>query len=591
MRVALGDGIADVITGAGPYPVGFTGGVVVAAADLNEDGKADIITGAGPGGGGQGDAGHTFYSKPDREGTAMGTRALAQRCMLAFTMTSAAVTALEWPAPASAAVRVVTDCGDTGGVNQLRNQVAIAASGDTIILPACTITLASTLTIFFKTLAIAGAGASRTALDGGGAVRVLFVSEGSIGLSGLTIQNGNAGNDDGGGLLVFTSGLAPFASTTLSHVVVSGNRASIGGGIANLGFLTLLDSVVTGNMAATGSGGIANAAGALTLINSTISGNSAGLFGGGGLGNGNASSTVLNSTIVGNSAGTEGGGIAQGGGSVTLQNTLVANNVAPAGANCVATGVVITSLGHNLDSGNTCGFQASLGDVVNTNPLLGPLQNNGGPTPTHALLPGSPAIDAGGLGCPPTDQREARRPLDGSGDGVALCDIGAFEFNPAPPLLVTGAGAGGGPHVRVFNAATGQEVIGFFPYPAGFTGGARVAMGDVNGDGIPDLITGAGPGGGPHVQVFDGAALLKGQLINLYSFFAYAAGFTGGVFVAPADLNGDGKADIITGAGPGGGPHVQVFDGATGANLASPVGSFFAYDPAFMGGVFVGGAP
>src|SRR5262249_14731444 len=115
-------------------------------------------------------------------------------------------------------------------------------------------------------------------------------------------------------------------------------------------------------------------------------------------------------------------------------------------------------------------------------------------------------------------------------------------------------------------------------YDPSFRGGVHVALGDVNGDGIPDVVTGAGEGGGPHVKVFDG---LTGTLLR--SFFAYDPSFTGGVWVAAADLNGDGRAEGITGAGRGGGPHVKVFDGATGAEIAS----FFAYAPAFAGGVFV----
>jgi hypothetical protein len=98
-------------------------------------------------------------------------------------------------------------------------------------------------------------------------------------------------------------------------------------------------------------------------------------------------------------------------------------------------------------------------------------------------------------------------------------------------LLITGAGPGGGPHVRVFDVSTGLPVRDFFAYDPAFTGGVRVALGDVNGDGIPDLVTGAGPGGGPHVRVFDGAT---GAVIQ--EFFAYAPGFTGGVFVDARDV-------------------------------------------------------
>jgi hypothetical protein len=152
-------------------------------------------------------------------------------------------------------------------------------------------------------------------------------------------------------------------------------------------------------------------------------------------------------------------------------------------------------------------------------------------------------------------------------------------FSSKMGLVASGAGPGGGPHVRVFDVSTGLSVRDFLAYAPSFTGGARVALGDVTGDGIPDIVTGAGPGGGPHVQVFDG---VTGAAIR--SFFAYSAGFTGGVFVATSDVNGDGRADIITGAGPGGGPHVRVFDGVTGAVIRE----FFAYPAGFTGGVFVG---
>ena len=144
--------------------------------------------------------------------------------------------------------------------------------------------------------------------------------------------------------------------------------------------------------------------------------------------------------------------------------------------------------------------------------------------------------------------------------------------------IIVAAGPGGGPQVRVLSGLDLSELANFYAYPAEFTGGVTVAAGDVNGDGLADIVTGAGAGGGPHVRVFSGA-----DLGELASFYAYDGAFTGGVNVAAGDFNGDGLSDIVTGAGPGGGPHVRVFSGLDLGELAG----FYGLDPTFSGGVGV----
>jgi hypothetical protein len=170
------------------------------------------------------------------------------------------------------------------------------------------------------------------------------------------------------------------------------------------------------------------------VTNSTISGNSASF--GGGIDNiGTVGvATVTNSTISGNSASSSGGGIFNINGVATLRSTIVANS--PTGGDCFNTSGTITSGGYNLIGDTTCSTVfTQTGDITNTNPLLGPLQNNGGPIPTetHALIPPSPAIDwVPDATCPSADQRGFARGNDifmvgNETPSNALCDIGAYE--------------------------------------------------------------------------------------------------------------------------------------------------------------------
>jgi uncharacterized repeat protein (TIGR01451 family) len=155
---------------------------------------------------------------------------------------------------------------------------------------------------------------------------------------------------------------------------------------------------------------------------------------------------------------------------------------------------------------------------------------------------------------------------------------------PFPALIITGADAGGsrtGPDVMVRDAATGVERFRFLAFRRRYHGGVRVALGDVNRDGVPDILVGSGPGLGSRVRVFDGrtGAQLPGPLGNFKAF----PGFQGGVYVAAGDVIGDGFADVIVAQGAGGKSRVKVFSGANGALLES----FRAYGGGFTGGVRV----
>jgi hypothetical protein len=182
------------------------------------------------------------------------------------------------------------------------------------------------------------------------------------------------------------------------------------------------------------------------------------------------------------------------------------------------------------------------------------------------------------------------------------------------PEVVVGAGATGGPQVEVLDGtrltqtqSNGQianpaVLTSFFAFVPTFTGGVRVAIADVNGDGTLDIICGAGPGGGPQVIVIDGTRLgqvqSNGQIANsalLTSFFAFAPNFTGGVFVSAGATNGS-KVNLIVSADAGGGPQVEVISGTLLQMLMSNgqiansalLASFFAFPSSFTGGVRLG---
>lgn len=177
-------------------------------------------------------------------------------------------------------------------------------------------------------------------------------------------------------------------------------------------------------------------------------------------------------------------------------------------------------------------------------------------------------------------------PFPGFLGGVATA-VGDVNRDGVPDIIAA-AQAGGGPHVKVYDGATGNELFSFFAYGDGFRGGVYVAAGDINGDGYADVITGAGPGAGPHVRAFSGK-----DLTELASFYAYDPAFAGGVRVAAGDFNNDGTDELVTAAGPGAGPHVRIFARdplGTVAPFTAVAGlsnSFYAYAPGFAGGVWV----
>jgi hypothetical protein len=427
------------------------------------------------------------------------------------------------PMPARAATITVTNTHDSGP-GSFRQALRAANDGDTINLAVTgTITLTSGGLPINKNITISGPGPDQLSIDGNQALLVFGVFPGRAAtISGLTVRNAQSGVLNDGTVTVTNCvlsnsydglsnyGVATVSScvltgnlynglysyegvTTVSNCAVSGNGGGLfnngnfgpnnsvagrgsmtvsdsiisdnsGPGVGNYFFLTVLNSTLSGNSTALDGGGIRSgtfkAPGSVTVINSTISGNSAS-GGGGGIAIDYGGLTIVNSTISGNSAGDAGGGIANYTGGVQVANSTISGNSAASGGgiynvagqfggtieisntifnagalgeNIVNNGGTVTTHGYNISSDDGGGVLNGPGDQINTDPLLGPLRDHGGPTLTHLPMRGSPAIDAGDPSFTPPPYHDQRGACFYRVFGPRI-DIGSVEIQPRPQCV------------------------------------------------------------------------------------------------------------------------------------------------------------
>lgn len=329
--------------------------------------------------------------------------------------------------PAHATTIIVSNTNDNGP-GSLRQALSIANEGDVIDATGISgvIILTSGELLVSGSITINGAGADLLAVDGNATSRVFQITSGhTVTISDVTIRNGHAPGSDGGGIL-------NDATLTITNCTVSDNTAGHGGGAFNAGTLSIVNCTISGNTAASGNpaaegAGTYNAdASTLTITNSTFSGNAAADYGGACFNFGTL--VIANSTLSDNSSVLFAGGVLNLG-TFQIGNTIL--NRGDSGVNITNFGA-LTSLGYNLSSDDADGFLTGPGDQINTNPLLGPLQDNGGPTFTHALLPGSQAINAGDPSFTPPPFFDQRGP---GFDRVvnSRIDIGSFEVQTQTP--------------------------------------------------------------------------------------------------------------------------------------------------------------
>jgi CSLREA domain-containing protein len=365
------------------------------------------------------------------------------RCGLALV----AVTLRSATPAAPAATFTVTKTADTYDTVcdsdcSLREAIVAAnglAGADTIVVPAGTYLRGQQVAgedagtsgdyDITDSVTIQGAGARSTvvsASDGTTAAtdRVFEVLNGDVVLHGLTVADGRAGADDGGGIL-------NWATLRLEGVAVRASHAAYGGGIENAGDLTIDGATVAANRASSGAG--IDSTGTLTAVNLTVSGNRADADGGGVAVSGSA--TLMSTTIAVNVAAWTGSGAGGGlvnDGVTTLQDTVLTGNSAAPGAaeNCSGLSAPVSS-GHNIDSGTSCELTGA-GDQVATPVSIRSLRDNGGELDTHSIYPDGAAFDHGAA-CPATDARGVSRPQGGA------CDVGAFELEVADLVVAATA--------------------------------------------------------------------------------------------------------------------------------------------------------
>lgn len=362
---------------------------------------------------------------------ALGVQTIAATDSLSFSIQgiSQSITVAETPSLVVTTVGDVVDSGD--GQTSLREALTYAATltgAQTITFSsstangatnfhdgtARTITLVSGALFIGSNVAIHGPAGGRLTVSGNDVSRVFDIGSVSVAISKLTISHGVGAHTPPG---TFGGGLASSGTVTLTECTITGNAVNddgSGGGIYNSGTMTLTNCTVSGNSHSRSGGGIANA-GTLTLTNCTISGNSAG----------------------------DGGGVVRVAGTVNCANTIIAGNSAMSAPDVEG---AFTSQGYNLvgQSDGSTGFTAT-GDIAGTiaapvDPQLGPLQDNGGPTQTIALLSTSPALNAGSNALA-LDAVGAALNTDQRGTGFirvrgATVDIGAFEGNALPTLTL-----------------------------------------------------------------------------------------------------------------------------------------------------------